>query len=183
MLIVVALAYPFGVHWALNTGQELMLVGLVGLLLLPLVLCRVYRKGIGSLKNISSIGAILMVTISSASAVLHVDRGMLLVPMVTNLVVGWSFGWTLWVGPPMIERFARLVEPQLSAPKVHWCAVWTYVWVGYFGVNMVITSLLTAFAPISWWVIYTGCVTYLLMGILFVVEILGRWYIFGRGDR
>jgi uncharacterized membrane protein len=48
------------------------------------------------------------------------------------------------------------------------------VWCAFFVVNGSAAAALAAWAPLSWWAAYTGLVAYLLMGILFVGELVLR---------
>ena len=79
------------------------------------------------------------------------------------------FTLTLYKPPSMIERFARLVEPDLPESGVQWTRKVTMVWCVFFSLNATI-ALATVFAPTQFWVIYNGCVSYVLMGLLFLGE-------------
>ena len=107
--------------------------------------------------------------------VLDDPRYVLAMPVLINLTLLITFGATL-IGHamPMIERFARMQDPNLSAAQAAHCRQFTGVWVGFFVVNGSIALLLGLFAPLAWWATYTGLIAYILMGLLFALEYIVR---------
>lgn len=107
--------------------------------------------------------------------VLDDSRYVLAMPVLINLTLLVTFGATL-IGQatPMIERFARMQDPNLSAAQVAHCRQFTGVWVGFFVVNGSIALLLGLLAPLAWWATYTGLIAYILMGMLFALEYIVR---------
>lgn len=104
---------------------------------------------------------------------------LLLVPVVINATLLYSFGYTLWSGPPLIERFARL-QHELTPGEVAWCRLWTRIWTGFFATNTLVAALLGATNQLRWWALYNGLLTYVVMGCFFVGEYSVRKYRFGR---
>lgn len=84
------------------------------------------------------------------------------------------FGISLIHGPPIVERIARLQEPDLPPAGVRYTRRVTWVWVGFFVFNGVVSAALTLWAPLAWWTLYNGLLAYLIMGVLFVGEWLLR---------
>ncbi|MDU8360703.1 hypothetical protein [Pseudomonas syringae group sp. J309-1] len=84
------------------------------------------------------------------------------------------FGMSLIYGPPIVERMARLGNSQLSEKAVRYTRQVTVVWCCFFLANGLIAAGLTLWAPLSWWALYTGLVSYGLMGLLFAGEWLVR---------
>lgn len=81
------------------------------------------------------------------------------------------FGATLRRGAmPMVERFARLQDPDLSPPKQAWCRLWTGIWCAFFVANGSIALVLALAAPLAWWACYNSLLVYLVMGVLFATE-------------
>jgi uncharacterized membrane protein len=91
-------------------------------------------------------------------------------PELMNLFLLAAFGWSLIYGPPFVERFARLREPNLPPAAVRYTRVVTWVWVGFFAFNGSMSAALTLWAPLSWWTLYNGMMSYALMGMLFAGE-------------
>ena len=84
------------------------------------------------------------------------------------------FGLSLKFGPPLVERLARLQEPELPEHAVRYTRQVTVVWAGFFLANGLVVTALTLWAPLSWWTLYTGLIAYALMGLLFAAEWLIR---------
>ena len=102
-------------------------------------------------------------------------RFVLALPVLISAVLLATFGATLRAGErPMIERFARLTEPDLSPEKQAHCRRWTVRWCVFFVVNGVIAAALGLWASPFVWASYTGGLAYALMGVLFSVEYVER---------
>jgi uncharacterized membrane protein len=82
-----------------------------------------------------------------------------------------AFGLSLKFGPPMIERIARVTEPDLPPVAVRYTRKVTWVWVVFFALNGTASGLLAEWGPLSWWTFYNGILAYSVMGALF----LGEW--------
>ncbi|MDB5980295.1 MAG: hypothetical protein JWQ69_1310 [Pseudomonas sp.] len=90
------------------------------------------------------------------------------------------FGTSLVFGPPMIERMARLSHPEMSDVALRYTRNVTYVWCLFFLGNGLTAAALTLWAPLSWWTLWTGVISYVLMGLLFAGEWLVRQRVRGR---
>jgi uncharacterized membrane protein len=113
---------------------------------------------------------------------------LLLLPMAVSLYLLFTFAASLRNGPPMIERFARLVEDDLPDFTLPYCRRVTLVWCVFLGANALVIAALAFAAPVSWWAAYTGLGFYLLMGALLfgefcVRKLWFRYYQQGPGDR
>lgn len=102
------------------------------------------------------------------------------VPALISLFFFCSFSFTLFKPPPMVERFARLVQDDLTRDERSHCRVVTYIWVGFFLIHAVIIEMLTLVASFDAWTVYTGVLGYILMGIIFSGEYIVRKKRFGR---
>lgn len=85
-----------------------------------------------------------------------------------------AFAHSLVYGPPMIERVARMMEPDLPPAGVAYTRKVTWVWAGFFALNGTCSALLAAWGPLSWWTFYNGFLAYAAMGALFGIEWLCR---------
>lgn len=105
-----------------------------------------------------------------------------LYPVFMNVTMLVAFAVTLWQPPSMIERFARLAEPDLDARGVAYTRIVTIVWIAFFALNGSI-ALWTALHG-SWlvWGIYNGGISYGLAGLLFAGEYLIRQIVRHRGQ-
>ena len=85
-----------------------------------------------------------------------------------------TFGVSLIYGPPIVERMARLRERDLPPEAVPYTRKVTWVWVGFFVFNGLMSAALTLWAPLKWWTLYNGLIVYFIMAVLFVGEWLLR---------
>jgi uncharacterized membrane protein len=90
------------------------------------------------------------------------------------------FGLSLKYGPPVVERLARLSEPELPAHAIRYTRQVTIAWCVFFLCNGLLAAALTLWAPLSWWMLYNGLISYGLMGLLFAIEWLLRQRVRGR---
>lgn len=98
-----------------------------------------------------------------------------LYPVVMNMLMLSIFAASLLNPPSVIERFARLREPDLSERGVRYTTRVTIVWCGFFVVNGAIALWTALKASLATWAIYNGMISYLLIGMLFLLEWGYRW--------
>lgn len=176
--------YPVAV-WVGLTYLSTRAVGLLVLgVLVPLLAVRLWRADRATFWTILRIPLAVLALILLGVA-LDDRRYVLAMPVLINAVLLVSFGATLVRGAtPMIERFARMEEPELGEAKQAHCRQFTWVWCGFFATNGATAAALALAAPLSWWATYTGLVAYGLMGALFTVEYVvrkARFRDYGRG--
>jgi len=94
-------------------------------------------------------------------------------PVLVSGVMLAVFGFSLWHPPSMIERFARLQQPDLPAHAIPYTRKVTWVWCGFFIVNGAIATA-TVFASDRVWALYNGLLSYILIGLLLAGEYLVR---------
>lgn len=97
-----------------------------------------------------------------------------LYPVLVNAALLAAFSWSLAAPPSMIERMARLSEPDLPPAAVAYTRVVTQVWCGFFVVNGSIALWTALWASAEVWSLYNGVIAYVLMGALFAGEYLVR---------
>ncbi|MFC2994625.1 septation protein IspZ [Acinetobacter sichuanensis] len=166
IILLCMILYPFLVGWGLSQGYFLW----VSVLLITLGVVRLFSQGNALLLPLTWF-AILCGTLS----VLLKDHAWLkMYPVFMSVGAGIIFASTLIRPPSMIERFARLVEPDLPESGILWTRKVTMVWCGFFVVNAAIALYTVVFAPMKIWVIYNGFISYVLMGILFLGEFVLR---------
>ena len=117
------------------------------------------------------IGGLFLAAVSywrnSSSAVLFY-------PVLVNAVLLTVFAASLWRGPTVIERIARIREPELPPAALVYTRRVTIVWSVFFALNGA-AALYTAVAtPLETWALYNGFIAYLLIGALFVTELAIR---------
>ncbi|WP_413044383.1 hypothetical protein [Pseudomonas sp. YJ42] len=166
-LLLAGLAYPFAVY----LGLEHLSPRLFALLLGALWLARMFSGKQTPLSRTLATAALLFCLLLGLAGEPALLRWY---PVLISLALLGLFAGSLCSGMPIIERFARLSEPELPPAAVRYTRRVTWVWVGYFVVNASIASGLALWAPLSWWTLYTGLIAYLLMGLLFTGEWLVR---------
>ena len=166
-LLLAGLAYPFAVY----LGLEHLSPRLFALLLGALWLARMFSGKQTPLSRTLTTVALLFCLLLGLAGEPALLRWY---PVLISLALLGLFAGSLCSGMPIIERLARLSEPELPPAAVRYTRQVTWVWVGYFVVNASIASGLALWAPLSWWTLYTGLIAYLLMGLLFAGEWLVR---------
>ena len=166
-LLLVGLAYPFIVY----LGMGHLSPRLFALMLGTLWLARALSPRQTPLSRTLSIAALSFCLVLALA-----DSSILLLgyPVLINLALLALFAGSLCSGMPIIERLARLQEPELPPAAVRYTRKVTWVWAGFFSVNAAIATGLALLAPLTWWTLYTGLIAYLLMGLLFAGEWLVR---------
>ncbi len=166
----VSILYPLLAAFAVRTfGPGWVLVALFALLALRSVL-GVAKKTPGGL----TYGLILVAGALALVALYDRDLSVRLYPAFMNAAMLLAFAQTLWRGPSMIERFARLVEPELPASGVRYTRAVTWVWCGFFLINGAFATWTALYADWGIWTLYNGVIAYIAMGVLFLGELLVR---------
>ena len=75
---------------------------------------------------------------------------------------------------PMVERLARIREPQLSPAGVRYTRKVTKVWCGFFIGNGAVALFTVLYADLRLWTLWNGMLSYILMGTLMAGEWLVR---------
>lgn len=172
------LAYPFVVYLA-HTRLETRSIGVVMIALLVIALLVRLR---GSLREAAGlIGQHVGIGVMIGAAIVLDERAVLLfLPALVGVYLLFTFAWTLRRGPPMIERFARVIEDDLPDFTLPYCRRITELWCAFFALHAVAVCTLALMAPLSWWAAYSGIVFYVLLGMLLGGEFLFRklWFRF-----
>ncbi len=162
LLALATLAYPAALYLGLDHVQPKWMA----LLLLALALARALLAR-QAFWWAAAAGAALLAGLSVwGNALLPLK----LYPVLVSLVFLFVFGLSLWRPPSAIERLARLTEPDLPPSAVAYTRSVTQLWCGFFVINAAVAGGTALWASNEIWALYTGLVSYLLMGALFVVE-------------
>lgn len=166
IVITLMLIYPFLVGWSLSHGQFVWVSGM----LLGLGVIRLFTKSHSLMWPLTWF-AILC---GGLSLILKDHAWLKMYPVFMSVGALIIFATTLIKPPSMIERFARLAEPNLPESGVQWTRKVTIVWCGFFIINAMISLATVLFAPMKIWVLYNGFISYVLMGILLLGEFILR---------
>ena len=175
LLAILALVYPVLVY--------------IGLLHFPpkwvgiAITVLLQRKLSADMRNTMYPAILLAIACAMASVFLNHAGALKLIPVVINLACLIGFASTLRHPPSMIERFARLKEPQLSDTAVAYTRQVTIVWCAFFLLNCSVSLYTALFTSMATWTLYNGLIAYLLLGLLFAGEYLVRLRVKARESR
>lgn len=167
LLGALTLAYPLLVYAALKRFEPRWLA----LLLLAIALARL---GGGRRDVLAWATAALALGLALVAGWLNAALPVKLYPVVVNALMLLLFGISLARPPSMVERIARIQEPELPPHAVAYTRRVTQVWCAFFVVNGSIALWTALYASDAAWALYNGLVAYLLMGALFAAEWLVR---------
>lgn len=143
---------------------------LAGLLLLAAA-TRLPALAISAAARWTAGGALVLVAFAVASnAVLPLK----LYPVLVNAAFLAAFGYSLVSGMPMIERLARLREPELPPAAIVYTRRVTQAWCVFFVLNGAAALGTALYASEAVWSLYNGVISYALMGLMFGGEFLLR---------
>jgi uncharacterized membrane protein len=172
VLLVVSLAYPVVVYLALGHVSPRW----IALLLVVLALARAWVT-----RESFWLGAAALATVLAVASLLGDRWGPLkLYPALVNLVMFGLFAMSLWRGPTVVERLARLRETNFPPAAIAYTRRVTQVWCGFFVVNGLIAVATALLASAAAWALYNGLLSYVAMGVLTGGEWLVRRRVRGR---
>lgn len=96
-----------------------------------------------------------------------------LYPALVNAAMLAVFAGSLRFGPPVVERLARMQEPDLPPFAVQYTRRVTQVWCGFFILNGGLAVATALWSTDQVWAFYNGLLAYIMMGTLFA----GEWLI------
>lgn len=166
-LALAGVAYPFAVHASLGRWPSGWLLGAVGALWLARALLRPSQPG-GRWLPLLAVAACLLLSLINNEVALRAY------PVVINALMLAVFGGSLRAGQTVIERLARLRQPDLPPAGVRYTRRVTQVWCGFFIANGLIAAALALWGSWQAWAWYNGAVSYALIGLLLAGEYLLR---------
>jgi uncharacterized membrane protein len=169
-LSAAGIAYPFLVYFGLRVvSPTILVVAVLGVLVLKVIFNRHNRlqKLFGPVSSVAGAGVLLMVILSPMA-------GLKAYPILMSL--GWAglFAFSLIRPPTIIERIARLREPDLPPSAIPYLRNVTLVWLGFFLINALISTTTAISGSLELWALYNGLISYILMGALFAGEFIIR---------
>jgi uncharacterized membrane protein len=169
LFVVLMAAYPLAVYFGLQYFE----VKTIGLVIASLFLVRwwVMRKKINAADRRGFYPIIFLgVGCGLIGSLLNDEAYIRLTPCLISATCFFTFSYTLWRPPSMIERFARIADPKLPDEAIAYTVKVTVAWCVFFVVNGFIALYTALFASIETWTLYNGLISYLLMGVLFAGE-------------
>jgi len=176
--VVLAIAYPFLIYLGLTRGTP-RVVGLATAAVAIVLVGSQVREAKAKDAWFVLASPLVILTLGIASALSGDSRFVLAMPVLINAVLFVQFATSLR-STPIIERFARMVETELSEGQIAHCRATTYVWCGLFVVNGTIACVLASLGRIEAWTLHTGVLSYVAMGVLGATEYVIRKVRFRR---
>lgn len=166
-LTLLTLAYPVLVYFGLGHQVE---PRWLALLLVAMALLRA-AFGRERVWLVAAAGALVLAGLSFWG---NHAMPLKLYPVLVSLTLLCVFSVSLMYPPTVIERLARLQEPELPPSGVAYTRLVTQVWCGFFVLNGGVSLWTALWASDALWALYNGMISYVMMGILFVGEWLLR---------
>lgn len=172
---IALLAYPLAVYYGLSRGGLGFVAGVLAVLFLLRIVAGSQTR-LRELKYIAWLSGGAGITLALLGSVFKQEGWFTFYPVIVNALMLALFSASLLQKQTLVERLARLQEPELPDSGVRYTRTVTKVWCGFFVVNGGI-ALATCFMPLATWTLYNGLVSYLLAGSLFAGEWIVRRHV------
>ncbi len=172
---IVLLAYPFAVYFGIDKFG----LSVMGILLAVLFVLRIFtasKTKLKEFKQVAVVSGVIGITLITLGVLFRSKGWLLFYPVAVNASMLLVFASSLKQPQTIIERLARLQEPNLPQSGVEYTRKVTQVWCLFFLFNG-LTALYTCFLPMEIWTLYNGLISYILIGTLFAVEWIVRQFI------
>jgi uncharacterized membrane protein len=177
LLGIAVLLYPFAAYLGLETGAH----GWLGAALIGFGVVRLWSASRGPRGFAPEIAmATVMICFGAAALLLRSGRLLLLYPCLMSMTAFSLFALSMVSPPTLIERLARLREPDLPPQAVRYCRRVNLVWCVFLAANSAVAAWTVLQADHRVWLLYNGFLSYVLMGALFAGELVVRTTLHGR---
>jgi len=177
-ITLVMVAWPLIIGFGITHHALPWLLPVMALLLL--IRLRQARLRGGPLRLITKSIAVTGIVLCVASLVLRSHDLLLWYPVVVNTLLLALFGGSLWSPMPLVERIARLKEPDLPPAGVRYTRRVTQLWCGFFMISGGVAAFTCWYGDTHLWTLWNGMIAYLLMGALMTSEWLVRQRVLRR---
>ncbi|MCR9212228.1 MAG: hypothetical protein NXI13_00810 [Proteobacteria bacterium] len=173
ILALVSIAYPFLVYFGLTRFSP----WTVGIFLLVFLIARVVLKR--GKTAVGPPGKVFVLIILAIALLMFVDQILAIkaYPVMISLSMAVIFGYSLFNPPSIIEKIARLREPNLDQTGVVYTRKVTVAWTLFFIGNATISIWTALYASIETWTVYNGFISYILIGLMFAIELTVRHFV------
>lgn len=90
-------------------------------------------------------------------------------PPICNTFFFLTFTISLFTKETVIQKFAKMIDKNLDKRALIYTRKVTYAWSFFTFINLLI-SIWTISQSDRIWLIYNGCISYILIGLLFIIE-------------
>jgi uncharacterized membrane protein len=177
LLAVGGVAYPFLVYYGIARLSPWVLIAVA----LALLLVRIALTRRGSVLDAWLAPLVVGGAGLAVLALLNPPAAVKAYPVMMSLAAASAFGMSLRRPPSLIERFARLREPDLPPAGVAYTRKLTMVWTVVLLANAAVAAGLGIWGSLAVWTLWNGLLAYLVMGTLFAGELVYRHFVRLRG--
>jgi uncharacterized membrane protein len=173
----ISFAYPFLIYFYLQSPYiHGLAVGLIALIFVRGLLLS-HAKSLGGLLVFQ---AFCIVSLLSYISIQRPEHLYLIYPVLMSLTTALTFGLTLVYPPSMIERIARLRHYEIDEKGIKYLRKVTIIWFSFCILNAVVSLWTLNLDNMQIWVLYNGVISYILMGLLLVGEIIYRHLVYNK---
>ena len=171
LLAALGVVYPVLVYFGL---RYLPPIAVVSALFVPLALksiidSRGRRRGVFAYVPLFALaGGAALIAVSPIA-------GLKSYPILVSLGFASVFGYSVLYPPTIVERIARLRPSHVPAGATAYLRNVTIAWLAFFLVNASVSLWTATAGSIEVWTLYNGLISYVLMGVMFVGELVIRW--------
>jgi uncharacterized membrane protein len=165
--VLLSIAYPFIVFWGLHSNHYQTLIVFLGLLLLS-------RFWLATLWQERLMLTLMVALLVSFVLFSETSTALKLYPVMINLSLFTVFVMSLHAKESVIEKLAKLREPDLPAEGIAYTRKVTIAWSVFFLLNATIAFITVFFMSSQAWMLYNGVIAYVLIAVMFSVEWLIR---------
>ena len=168
ILVIVTIAYPFIVYFGLtHFDSTVVMFFMITLLTI---------KGLTDKQR--NTRKVIFVAVLGVLVIAYFwgnQQGLKLYPVLVNAAMWLLFTSSLYAKQSIVERMARLKEPDLPESGVRYTRKVTIVWCVFFTLNGLIALFTALWASNEIWLFYNGFLAYVLIGILVITEWIVRY--------
>jgi uncharacterized membrane protein len=165
-LTLATAAYPLVVYFGFGRWDPLWLA----LALAALLALRAWSGG----DAVWLLAGVLALLLGATASLAGTWVPLKLYPVMVSAVLLAVFAASVLRPPTVVERIARLREPDLPPAGVAYTRRVTVAWCGFFVVNGLASAATAVWASEAVWLLYNGLIAYLLIAAFFAGEWLVR---------
>jgi uncharacterized membrane protein len=168
ILVLLTLAYPFAIYFGLSYFEPRYFA-------LFLLIVFAMRFALSYKAEKQNTGLLICVTVFLIFAFYQNSTvSLFFYPVIVSGFLLCVFSYSLFTEQTVIERLARLSEPNLPPEGVLYTRTVTKVWCGFFTINGLIALATVYIGDVKIWSLYNGFISYLIMGSIFAIEFIVR---------
>lgn len=172
------LAYPFIIYFGL-LNFTLWQIALVVAILAGLR-AFAFKSSNSQLAKIGFYGSLVLIFFAILSMLLNQNGWLKLYPIIISLMSFIVFFSSLFSDKSMIQRFAEIREKDIDETKQLYMRQLTMIWCVFFVVNASVSAYTMFFLSFKQWTLYNGLVSYMIMGLLVIIELSYRYLVVKR---